>query len=255
MRLLRSLWIWAHSCLPPAGGPAVPWLTGSGFSRDSAPRDLLILQPASLALFSCWWQSENRSMQSPWWLGLAEASHQPTQIPGTGKQTPPSEEKILRVTGKGLQYRDRKLCKCLGRKSNIPGKPRVASLDITFRPSTSLGSRPSRDFILRWPHLAVAQLQFPLKGKSEESGQEGKRKTLPVSSGLYHLSTRTSNTSKPVLWPSDGRSKLPCPSALGRQCALLWLMRWAASKDWTRAYALCLYYRAWVFAMRKAYPG
>ena len=159
---LRSLWIWAHSCLPPAGRPAVPWLTSVGFSRDSAPPGLLILQPASLGSFSCWWQGENRSMPSPWWLGLAEASHQSTQIPETGKWTLPSEEKILRVTGKGLQYRDRKLWKCLGHKSNIPGKPRLASLGITFRPGTSLGGCPSRDFVLLWPCLAVAQLLLTL---------------------------------------------------------------------------------------------
>lgn len=164
------------------------------------------------------------------WDWLKQATSQP-RFQGQGNGPHLQKRRSSRVTGKGLQYRDRKLWKCLGRKSNIPRKPQVASLDVTFRPGTSLGERPSRDFILRYPILQLLSCSYPLKGKSEESGQEGKRKTLPVSAGLYHLSTRTSNTSKPVLWPSDGWSKLPCPSALGRQCALLWLIRQAASKD------------------------
>lgn len=61
----------------------------------------LIFQPASLGLFSCWWQGENMEACQAHddWDWPKQATSQPRfQRQGNG---PYSEEKILRVTGKG----------------------------------------------------------------------------------------------------------------------------------------------------------
>ena len=239
-----SPWVWAHSCLPPAGRSAVLWLTSGGFSRGAPPRGLLTFQPTSLGSFSCWWRGESRSMQSPWCPGLAKASHRPTQIPRTGQRTLPPDQKVLRVSAEACNTGVEDYGGVLAASLTSLRNPQLASLDIMFPPGASLGGCPCCD-----PVLQLLSCCSPLRA------QEGKRKTLPVSAGLYHLSTRTSNTSKPVLWPPGRRSKLPCPSALGQPSALLWLMRCANSKGWTCACALRLYYCAWVFAVRKTYSG
>lgn len=155
--------------------------------------------------------------------------------------------------GKGLKYKDRELFKCLGRKSNIPRKPPASLL----RCYISTWHIPEELFLLRL-YLTVTLFctrHYSLKGKSEETGPKGERKTLPVSTGLYCLSTPTNNTPKPLLWPLSERSKLPCPSPVGQPRALLWLMRRATSKDLKCAHALSLCYCTWATGMRKTYPG
>lgn len=80
------------------------------------------------------------------------------------------------------------------------GNSWIASLGITFLPGTSLGIVFLLSLYLTVAYLADAVTLH--RASQRRDGARGKEEYMPVSAGLYYLSTPTNNTSKTLTMAS-----------------------------------------------------